>query len=1335
MAPPTTVVQHHSHAMSIRSLLEKEKLNHSNFLDWYRNLRIVLKQEKKDYVLEKPVPEEPQTTPKAAHDIWIKHSDDSIDVACLMLATMIPDLQKDLEHLEAYDMIAHLKQMFEKQARTERFETVRVLHGFKMEEGGNVSTHVLKMKSQLDHLERLGSPYPLDLATDLILNSLPKSYDTFIMNYNMNGWDKPISELHSMLKTAEKNIPKKPSQVLMIREGQVKKTKGKNFKAKPQGGKGKGKNVSKPQQPKKKEKVAKEDACFECGVVGHWKRNCPTYLAGLKTKKAGEGTSGISIFMIEMGIFTFSSTTWVFDTGCGTHICNSLQGFRRSKKLKAGDMVLHMGNGAKVAVQEIGTFEMCLPNGLYLLLDNVCYIPSLTRNIISVSRLKQSGFNYQFVDDNIHSFLKGIFYFEARPANGIYELNLDCSSSNNSIYHVNTKRVKYNLNQTYLWHCRLGHINKKRISQLQKSGLLEANENESFDICESCLCGKMTKSPFSGSSERASDLLGIIHTDVCGPFKVMTRYGERYYITFTDDFSRYGYVFLMKHKHEAFEKFKLFQSEAENQLNKTIKVLRSDRGGEYLSEEFQDHLRSCGIISQLTPPRTPQHNGVSERRNRTLLDMVRSMMSRSTLPLSFWSYALLTAARIVNMAPTKKVDKTPYEIWHGKVPSLLYMRVWGCEAYVKQEASSKLDPRSSKCIFVGYPKDCLGYYFYIPSENKIFIARRAEFLESKFLNDEASGRQVDLEEDQEPQPDATQVGTSTQQEVVEDEQAVVHEPIETQGVRRSDRVRQVPERYRSLTDECFLMSSDEPINYWAAVSNSESDKWVEAMNAEMQSMYENQVWDLVNLPPHCKPVGSKWIFKLKTDMDGNLHTYKARLVAKGFTQTHGIDYDETFSPVAMIKSIRILFAIAAYYDYEIWQMDVKTAFLNGLLEEDVYMDQPEGFVDQKNPNKVCKLKRSIYGLKQASRTWNIRFDEQITKYGFIKNEDDTCVYKKTSGSKVTFLILYVDDILIMGNDIPTLQGVKSWLGKCFSMKDLGEAAYILGIKIYRDRSKRLIGLSQSTYIDKVLKRFKMEDSKRGFIPMQPGIILSTSQSPSTKVELEKMNGIPYASAIGSIMYAMICTRPDVSCALSMTNRYQQNPGDSHWMAVKNIIKYLRRTKEMFLVYGGLEEELNVKCYTDASFQTDRDDCKSQSGYVFIMNGGAVSWKSSKQSVVAQSTTESEYVAASEAAKEAAWMKKFIDELGVVPSIQDPLEIFCDNEGAIALAKEPRSHQRTRHIHRRFNYIRDEVASGDICIRKVHTDHNLADPFTKPLSQAKHEGHARGIGLRYSSEWI
>ena len=411
------------------------------------------------------------------------------------------------------------------------------------------------------------------------------------------------------------------------------------------------------------------------------------------------------------------------------------------------------------------------------------------------------------------------------------------------------------------------------------------------------------------------------------------------------------------------------------------------------------------------------------------------------------------------------------------------------------------------------------------------------------------------------------------------------------------------------------------------------------MNAEMQSMFDNHVWDLVELPPNGKVVGCKWIYKIKLDVEGNIQIYKARLVAKGFTQTQGVDYDETFSPVGMIKSIWILFAIAAYLDYEIWQMDIKTAFLNGHLDE-----QPFGFVDQKHPKKVCKLKRSIYGLKQASRMWNKRFDDTIKEFGFIQNEDEPCVYQKTSGRSVVFLILYVDDILVLGNDVTSMGSVKAYLEKCFSMKDLGEATYILGIKIWRDRSKRLIELSQRTYIEKVLKRFSMQGSRKGSVPMPHGTILNKAQSPSSPAEKEAMSKVPYASAIGSIMYAMLCTRPDVAYALSRCSRYQQNPGMDHWTAVKNILKYLRRTKDRMLVFGGLQnQELTVQCYTDASFQTDIDDSKSQSGYVFMLNGGAVSWRSSKQEVVAQSTTESEYVAASEAAKEAVWMKKFITD--------------------------------------------------------------------------------------------
>ncbi|KAJ9561646.1 hypothetical protein OSB04_006806 [Centaurea solstitialis] len=620
-------------------------------------------------------------------------------------------------------------------------------------------------------------------------------------------------------------------------------------------------------------------------------------------------------------------------------------------------------------------------------------------------------------------------------------------------------------------------------------------------------------------------------------------------------------------------------------------------------------------------------NGVSERRNRTLLDMVRSMMCRSTLPVSFWGHALETAANILNKVPTKSVERTPYEIWTGKKPKLSFLKIWGCE--------------------------------------------------EKFLDQENTRNDVDLQIVEEDTPIPI-VEPFTQQDNVETQPKTAEE-VQTQDLRRSTRIRQEPDRYLG-----FLVSQDggdlnEPTSYGEAVQ---------------ASMYDNQVWELTDLPQHCRAVARKWVFKKKTDMDGNVHTFKARLVTKGFTQTHGIDYDETFSPVAMLKSIRILMAISVYFNYEIWQMDVKAAFLNGKLTED------------------------------ASRSWNLHFDERIKEFGFTKSEFEPCVYTKFSGSIVTFLVLYVDDILLIGNDVPTLQSVKAWLSRCFQMKDLGEAAYILGIKIYKNRSRRLIRLSQSTYIDKVLKRFRMDESKKGFIPMQHGIVLSKAQCPESSQDKDIMKSIPYASAIGSIMYAMLCTRPDVAYLVSVTSRYQQNPGEAHWVAVKKILKYLRRTKEMFLVFG------------DASFQTNRDDFRSQSGYVFTLNGGAISWKSSKQDTIADSTTEAKYITASDAAKEAVWLRNFIKDLRVVASISRPVDIYCDNSGAVAQAKEPREHHKSRHVLRKFHLIREIIGRGDVRIRKIPTDENVADPLTKLLARVKHESHANSIGMQYlDTSWI
>ncbi|CAJ2644822.1 unnamed protein product [Trifolium pratense] len=793
------------------------------------------------------------------------------------------------------------------------------------------------MIGYVGNLAKLGFPLGDGLATDLILQSLPESFNQFVLNFTMSDMEKTLPQLLKMLRQAEQNMRSKgkSNQVLMIGNGNHKKgNKGK-------GGKGKGKEVAKPKPNPKALKptggIAKEGKCFHCNKTRHWKWNCPNYL---EDKKNGiESCNSAGIFVIEINLST--SSTWVLDTGCGSHICTNVQGLQKSRDLAKGEVDLRVGNGARVAALAVGVFNLTLPYGL---------------------------------------------------------------------------------------------------------------------IIQSCLLGKMTKTPFTGKGERASDLLALIHTDVCGSLNTHAGGGFQYFITFTDDYSRYGYVYLMKHKSESFEKFKEFKNEVQNHLGKKIKTLRSDRGSEYFSLEFHDHLKECGILSQLTPPGTPQWNGVSERRNRTLLDMVRSMMSHADLPNSFWGHALLTAAYTLNRVPSKT------------------------------------------CFFVGYPKETKGYHFYNPSEGKVFVARTGVFLENDFVSKGISGRKVDLEEIHDPQSNDTPMEEQEQdaQDVVTENPAHV-----TQEPRRSNRIRQEPERYRYLISEqgdVLLMDQDEPVTYQEAITGPESEKWLEAMKSEMDSMYTNQVWNLVEAPDGVKPIGCKWVFKKKTDIDGKVQTYKARLVAKGFKQIHGVDYDETFSPVAMIKSIQILLAIAAYYDYEIWQMDVKTAFLNGSLLEDVYMTQPEGF----------------------------------------------CI---------------PDDILLIGNDIPTLQQVKTWLGDCFSMKDLGETAYILGIRIYRDRSQKLLGLSQSTYIDKVMRRFNMHDSKKGFIPMQHGLCLSKTQSPSSKEERDRMSKIAYASSIGSIMYAMICTRPDVLYALSATSRYQSDPGEAHWVAIKNILKYLRRTKD------------------------------------------------------------------------------------------------------------------------------------------------------------------------------
>nr|GFA42433.1 hypothetical protein [Tanacetum cinerariifolium] len=481
-------------------------------------------------------------------------------------------------------------------------------------------------------------------------------------------------------------------------------------------------------------------------------------------------------------------------------------------------------------------------------------------------------------------------------------------------------------------------------------------------------------------------------------------------------------------------------------------------------------------------------------------------------------------------------------------------------------------------------------------------------------------------------------------------------PSELIPVRRSERTTRVPNRLclNMKVEDDEVGNLGEHANYKTVMLDPDKVIWQGAMDEEMKSMKGNKVWIVVDRPPNAKVVRNKWLYKKKTDMDGKLHTYKARLVPKGCTQTFGIDYQKTFSPIVDIRAIRILIAIVVYYDYEIWQMDVKIAFLNGRLDEDIYMEQPEGF-------------------------------------GFIQNRDEPCAYSKASGSDVVFLILYVDDILIMGNNISRLKEVKDYLGKCFSVKDLGEVVYILGIKIYRDRYLRLIGLNQIAYIDKILKKFNMQNSKKGFIPMEVKHDLSNEMCASSDEEKAYMKKVPYALVVGSIMY---------------------------------------------VVRGNPDTELEVTGFCDASWQCNKDDTKCQMGYVFVVNGGAIDWKSKKQTTIAMHAMQFKYMAASEAAMEAVWIrKKFVEDLGVIPSINKPINMYCDNCAAIIFANEPGVMKVARHFMRIYHYVREQVEGGEIKLIKVHIDKNLADAFTKALPRGKVNEHANGIGLRLASSFM
>ncbi|GAA0139391.1 transmembrane signal receptor [Lithospermum erythrorhizon] len=704
--------------------------------------------------------------------------------------------------------------------------------------------------------------------------------------------------------------------------------------------------------------------------------------------------------------------------------------------------------------------------------------------------------------------------------------------------------------------------------------------------------------------------------------------------------------------------------------------------------------------------------------------------------------------------PTSAVkDMTPQEAWSGVKPSADHFRIWGCLAHshVPKQSRSKLDKRSTVCIFIGICSNAKGYRLYDIEKEKVIISRDVVFEESKNWEWNAEHKQQveatlecddftgnmdqagnadnhqdgeqfhgenqdndigqDAEQIHEEDQDNNQSNTtqsSDSSSISSDNNSVSRGNANTRQ-RRNHRAPIWMEDYITgegiSEDEVHIvqdLGEEDPFTYQEAVKHK---KWRIAMDAEIESIEKNNTWTLTDLPEATKRIGVKWIYKTKKDEAGNILKCKARLVAKGYTQEHGIDFNEVYAPVARLDTIRMIIGVAAQRGWKVFQLDVKSAFLQGELEEEVFVDQPQGYEVAAKEHQVYKLHKALYGLKQAPRAWYSKIESHFGREGFQKcSSEQTLFTKKNAVGKIIIVSIYVDDLIYTGDDEKMMAEFKASMLERFDMTDLGIMSYFLGIEVIQNQQGIFIG--QRQYAEVVLKRFGMEDCNLVHNPISPGakVDKDTQGKPADETFFKQM--------VGSLMY-LTATRPDLMYVTCLMSKYTARPTEMHMQVAKRALRYLKGTTQLGIHYQRTNEmKGELAAYTDSDYAGDSDDRRSTSGYVFLIGSGSIAWSSKKQPIVTLSTTEAEYVAASYCVCQALWMKRILEEIGC--RNLDCINIKCDNSSAIKLSKNPVMHGRSKHIDVRYHFLRDLSKEGKVMLEHCGTEDQIADIMTKPL---------------------
>jgi Reverse transcriptase (RNA-dependent DNA polymerase)/gag-polypeptide of LTR copia-type/GAG-pre-integrase domain len=1040
---------------------------------------------------------------------------------------------------------------------------------------------------------------------------------------------------------------------------------------------------------------------------------------------------------------------WCIDSGATHHVTHDLNNLT-SYMVYEGVDTLQIGSGEGMTISHIGSTSILFP-AFSIHLYDVLYVPTFTRNLLSLSKLLLD--NSLLIEFSSHTCLikdrqTKQLLLQAPLINGLYLISLPFSSP-----------------QAYLgscisadrWHARLGHPSSSTTLHLVKTFNLPCSKKK-MSLCDDCCIAKSHRLPFNDSTSFSTSPLELVHSDLWGPSPILSDNGFRYYVNFIDDFSGFTWIYFLRSKDELVHVFQLFKSQVENTLQHKIKTLRIDGGTEYkpLQRLFPQ------INYQITCPYTPQQNGTAERKHRHIVELSLATMAHASIPLTFWDEIFASIVYLINRLPSSSHHVIPFQTLFKKIPDYSHLRILGCLcfSYTRPYNSHKLEPRSMPCVFIGYAHPTKGYKCLHLPTNKVFVSRHVIFHEQRFPFQElqpaqqhtaptspqvplwiataSSARQSNNSTVEDPvsartlhspaqpnrsspDPKLTSIPAQDSSPCVSSARNSPSQPstcpqpsyysptpappnsttqsIHPMVTRSRDNTR-IPKQYSDF--QIYHTSSSpesEPTSFRQAHSHP---KWREAMAREIDALAKNQTWSLVSPPDNTNVVGCKWVYKIKRHADGSLERYKAHLVAKGFSQEEGVDFFDTYSPVVRPTTIRLVLSLAISLGWELQQLDVQNAFLHGQLDETVYMTQPPGFVDPNHPHHVCKLSKALYGLKQSPRAWFRTLSTALVALGFHASTYDPSLFVFHSHNITITLLVYVDDIIITGNNSSSLHNLISLLQKQFALKTLGSLTFFLGIEVLHTPSG--LHLSQTKYIKDLLLRANMHNSKPCYSPMDSHLTLSKFDTPLMD------NPSLYRMIVGALQYVTI-TRPDITFAVNKVSQFMHSPSLTHWTAVKRILRYLNGS-----ITHGIQltktDSFQLHAYSDADWAGCVDDRHSTSGFAIFLGPNLLSWSSKKQVTVSRSSTEAEYRALALAAAELIWLQYLLTELHI--DIFLPPILWCDNIGATFLASNPMFHARTKHVEIDYHFIRERAQANQLIIRFICSKDQTADVLTKPL---------------------